>query len=615
MPIESPQLDDLRYDRVVEELLRRIPVHTPEWTDHNDSDPGITLIQLFAYLTEQIGWRLNRVPEKTHIELLKLLGIRLEAARAAKTHVAFLLAHPAINPGVILDAGSRVARKGSPPILFETDALYDIVPAEPRCIVTTKHPFLWDLLRLDEVGNHEPAPADSDLPPELPAKVTRWMTVAWDGAKPKPIDMPVAPIVLSPPATTGDVLPYVWIGLEHNDLRDAGFLGAAVTMTIQLDDDEQPDPRKTIECEPVGPKAEPAPPPIDWLAYFDEDRQQMLPIPGRIIDATDKLAHSGTIRFTVPIAMGPIEDWANLREKFPPDGPVPDVCKVMTAELILGLPQGPMWDPTTFSTALTNAVDAATAESATVKPAVGHPLDPALRDPAKITSWLRLGPLSPDVLAGKKLRHVGFNVVAMTQAETVRNLILGRSDGRPGQVFRLGHRNVFADSLELAIAESSDPKALLTTWTRTDTLDAAGPFDRVFDLDPEAGAITFGDGQRGRIPPLVPKGGTVVAQRYRHGGGVAGESAVGTITSSLVQITGLAGVVNVVAATGGEDAETLEQAKLRARKELSTRSRAVTADDFEWIALRTPDVRVARAIVVPRRRPLPGTPHAGKTLP
>ena len=46
MPIESPQLDDLRYERVEEELRLRIPVHTDEWTDHNDSDPGITLIQL-----------------------------------------------------------------------------------------------------------------------------------------------------------------------------------------------------------------------------------------------------------------------------------------------------------------------------------------------------------------------------------------------------------------------------------------------------------------------------------------------------------------------------------------------------------------------------------------
>ena len=88
MPIVSPQLDDLTYDRVVAELTRRIPVYSPEWTDFNDSDPGYTLIQLFAYLAEMIGYRLNRIPEKNQIELLQLLGIELNPAHAATTRLA-----------------------------------------------------------------------------------------------------------------------------------------------------------------------------------------------------------------------------------------------------------------------------------------------------------------------------------------------------------------------------------------------------------------------------------------------------------------------------------------------------------------------------------------------
>src|SRR6185369_13406300 len=102
MPILSPQLDDLRYDRTFDELIRRIPVYTKDWTDFNDSDPGITLLQLFAYLSELVGYRLNRIPEKNHIELLKLLGIRLEPARAATTQLAFLLADPATTEGFTL---------------------------------------------------------------------------------------------------------------------------------------------------------------------------------------------------------------------------------------------------------------------------------------------------------------------------------------------------------------------------------------------------------------------------------------------------------------------------------------------------------------------------------
>src|SRR5262249_26649153 len=181
MPIQSPQLDDLRYDAVVQQLLRRIPVYSPEWTDFNPSDPGITLIQLFAYLAEQVGYRLNRLPEKNHIELLKLLGIRLQPAHAARTRLALLLADPPTLAGYPLAAGARAkAQKGTPPPSFETDVDVDVVPAETAVLVTTKNPYLWDV-RLKQDGSHEPEPAS---PPEVPNNNTEWLTVAWDGKKP-----------------------------------------------------------------------------------------------------------------------------------------------------------------------------------------------------------------------------------------------------------------------------------------------------------------------------------------------------------------------------------------------------------------------------------------------
>jgi predicted phage baseplate assembly protein len=150
MPIEAPQLDDLRFDRTVEELVRRIPTYAPEWTDHNASDPGISLIQLFAYLAEQIGYRLNRVPEKNHVELLKLLGVRLQPAHAATTTLALLLSNPATLIGYPLLAGAKArAKKGTPPPIYETDAPIDVVPAEMVLLVTTKNPHLDDVRWID----------------------------------------------------------------------------------------------------------------------------------------------------------------------------------------------------------------------------------------------------------------------------------------------------------------------------------------------------------------------------------------------------------------------------------------------------------------------------------
>ena len=605
MPIETPQLDDLRHDAVVEALLRRIPAYAPEWTDWNDSDPGVTLIQLFAYLAEQVGYRLNQVPEKNYVELLKLLGIRLRPARAARSTLALFLADPASLEGFVLDARSRFMTKGSTPAIFESDLDVDIVPAELAALITTRNPFLFDLLRLDDSGARDPAPADRDLPKAIPAADCAWLSVAWDGTKPRGQDLPTAPLALRPGTASPTPHPYLWLALRCNGARSAGFAGITVTLTIQLDDDEQPDLGVDARCDPIVAAGETQPPPIDWLAYWDANLNAMRPIPGRIDDSTDKLTRSGTIRFSVPLSIGPIPTSAfvPLRDAVVP-APV-DVCDGIGKSLLGSLtPGNDTFDTATFQSLLTKALTSSQMAKSSAKPAVGHPLDPALRDPARLGCWLRLGPLD-SAMTSPRFRHIGFNVVPVTHAVTVEGELLGSSDGRPGQTFRLAHGNLLAGSLELAIQESAAPDALLVSWTEIASLDGAGPQDRVFELDPEAGILSFGDGRRGRIPPLVVTAGAVVAVRYRWGGGLAGETDTGTIQVSAAQFQGLAGVTNFVAARGGRDAENMEEAKRRSRKELSSRSRAVTADDFEWIALQTPTVRVRRAIVVPRRRPLP----------
>src|SRR4051812_14973693 len=73
MPITLPNLDDRTFDDLVEEALTLIPVHAPEWTNHNDSDPGITLVQLFAYLTEMLIYRQNRISDANVCAFLKLM--------------------------------------------------------------------------------------------------------------------------------------------------------------------------------------------------------------------------------------------------------------------------------------------------------------------------------------------------------------------------------------------------------------------------------------------------------------------------------------------------------------------------------------------------------------
>ena len=74
MPLQLPNLDDRRYADLVDEARRLIPTYAPEWTNHNPSDPGITLIELFAFLSEMLLYRLNRVTAANVLSFLKLLN-------------------------------------------------------------------------------------------------------------------------------------------------------------------------------------------------------------------------------------------------------------------------------------------------------------------------------------------------------------------------------------------------------------------------------------------------------------------------------------------------------------------------------------------------------------
>src|SRR4028119_1687981 len=74
MPIELPNLDDRTYEDLVQEALSLIPNYAPDWTNYNPSDPGITLIELFAYLSEMLIYRLNRVTDANQYTFLKLLN-------------------------------------------------------------------------------------------------------------------------------------------------------------------------------------------------------------------------------------------------------------------------------------------------------------------------------------------------------------------------------------------------------------------------------------------------------------------------------------------------------------------------------------------------------------
>ena len=120
MSLPEPVLDDLRFQQDLVDVARRRIIHyCPEWTDYNLSDPGITLIELFAWMTEMITYRLNRVPEKNYIKFMELLGVQLRPASSARTELTFWLSAPlplraedeAAALTVVIPRGAEVATR------------------------------------------------------------------------------------------------------------------------------------------------------------------------------------------------------------------------------------------------------------------------------------------------------------------------------------------------------------------------------------------------------------------------------------------------------------------------------------------------------------------------
>jgi len=98
MPLPLPTLDTRRWADLVDEGRAVIPRYAPAWTDHNIHDPGITLLELFAWLTEQLIYRANRVPERHLRKFLALAGFSPEPPLPARAVIAV---RPAVGTGTL----------------------------------------------------------------------------------------------------------------------------------------------------------------------------------------------------------------------------------------------------------------------------------------------------------------------------------------------------------------------------------------------------------------------------------------------------------------------------------------------------------------------------------
>ncbi|MEZ4368346.1 MAG: putative baseplate assembly protein [Kofleriaceae bacterium] len=233
--------------------------------------------------------------------------------------------------------------------------------------------------------------------------------------------------------------------------------------------------------------------------------------------------------------------------------------------------------------------------------------------------WLRARLEMGGYVRSPRVRRIIANAIDAYNHTTIEGEIVASSDASPLQAYRLQRAPLLEDEilevrerqappdeelLELgegavrpAFPDDPQQREAWVRWRRVESFFASGPRGRHYTVDYLTGEVKFGDGRRGMVPP---EGRNNIVASYRIGGGAAGNVNAGTLTSLGRALAYVEAVTNPLPASGGADRESIDDAKNRAPFTIKSRDRAVTAEDFEMLALRASPT-LARARCVPDR--------------
>ncbi len=558
MPLIPPSLDDRRFDDLVEDLLARIPAHTPEWTHPRQGDPGRTLIELFAWLGDTLLYRANLVPERQRLVFLRLLGQPLKPARPAAGIVTLAYAQPTEVGAVSLVPGGRIV--GPQP--FETLGETTVLPVSAEAYI--KRPLTdAETVRMGEVLEglariHRVSGAAKGYE-TLPVLNASRAEAAGLDVFAASADRALWLALLAPPAPQPAEQPAVndavRLALGGGDSGAPALLSLGVVPALTL-------PERIEDAAAItGPRPLV---PVLWeittrgATPTATDYLTLDPLAGS--DTTLGLTRPGILRLALPdesLLLAPSNDVGENPSAGVGDTP-------------------PRLDDVDKS--------------------------------SRLIAWLRLRPAPGQPVESLRLSWIGINAVEIDQRVTLAGRVLGVSTGAADQVFALPQGSVDPAGLRIEVEE---PGRGYQPWFRIEDLTAISADPLVareapaYELDAEAGTLRFGDGVRGRVPERQMR---IRLAFGRFGGGRAGNLPAGSLTEILaIRVDGRAApplrVTQALAVTGGAEAETLDVAERRIPAFLRHRDRAVVPEDYARIAFEAPGVEVGRVEVLARFKP------------
>jgi len=517
MSLPELKLDDRRFQNIVDETKERIAHYCKEWTDHNVSDPGVTLIELFAWMTDILIYRMNKVPDLHYIKFMEMLGLKLGAPEAAQTRMTFWLSAPQINP-LRISAGTAVSTTQTEtrrPVVFTTDNDFMVQPPDLQAIV---------LRNGGNDGNSRYRPQNLQR-----------LKTGFDGVD---VFTTPSPNQRTPTPQVDDALYFGFANdLSHHILR----------LELEFQD-------------AYGAGINPNFPPYEWQVSTGNEHHpwalcelDLDPVRQAPLDTTRGMNSAGRIQLHLPtMGKANIEQqelfWVRVRVK-----------EISAEERERGM-----------------------------KP---YDRSPRLR---RLQSVATMG-----------------GTTAATHAQSVTQETLGHSDATPGQRFQLQATPILAprkahERLRIKVEGQADQ-----FWTEVPDFADSSAYDRHYTLDSVTGELRLGPAVRqpngeiklyGKVPE---KGATLIFDQYRYGGGVEGNVDPGALNTLKTAIPYVDRVANRQPARSGLDAETLQAAMMRAPHLLRSRERAVTAEDYEFLA------RTALPTAVGRVKCIQPTPDDG----
>jgi hypothetical protein len=589
MPLPLGKLDDRRWDDLVEEGRALVPLLTraePRWTDHNIHDPGITLVELFAWLTEMNIYQLSRIPERHRRKFLALIGFLPRGPRAARTVLSFQLKPgkepitlpagmefettplPGLDPrvrtlreltivpvtigSILVDDGTglrdrtRILKEGRPLSVFGED---------PRPDPDTARPALY--LGLREIKPGHPltfylrfaGPGTDEEERERILQNMRQVQEACRRPKPGPCEksMPQSEECVEAEPSAPDLEP----DTSHEDEPLVHHSARVVWEIFASSSDQEPDEGR-------------------WVAA------------GEVEDNTRSLTLDGIVRITLP---------PDLHPKKSRQGPLREMLFYLRCRFDSGQYDAP---PRLLNLLPNSVVAEQAVPVGQWKLTIPAGLLPEGRSPqAGETTRVRLhlnknGTLTklafqPDAPDMPDVTVLEYTAPVSDKAGTLVLELnsLGLGEEGPHEVFSLSETKVQEGSFQLFTLEQKEENSeerIWRSWTVRDNLDSSTRTDLHILLNSDTGEITSGSGERGR---LFPRGAIVLAT-YRAtlaGGGNLAPGKITTLSKTLHNVAllgkeldelqdSLELITNPLGATGGVETETVDHATGRAMENL-----------------------------------------------